>query len=91
MTALSLKVMFHKVNSNISTSSVSVNQDYLLVAAVEKRELVDKLGARTIYLNPSVRSGGTRLLASVYACAFFHTEENLARLLLLYHLLSLQF
>ena len=37
---LTLKVMFHQVNSNLSTS-VSVNLDYLLLAAVEKRQLVD--------------------------------------------------
>ena len=35
------KVMFHQVNSNLSTG-VSVNLDYLLLAAVEKRELVYK-------------------------------------------------
>ena len=74
MTTLTSKVMFHQVNSNLSTG-VSVNLDYLLLAAVEKRELADKSGARTIYLKPSVRSGGTRLLASV----FCHTKE------LLYH------
>ena len=48
----------------------------MLLAAVEKRELVDKYGARTIYLKPSVRSGGTRLLASVYVCALFATSKN---------------
>ena len=36
-----LKVIFHQVNSNLS-ASVSVNLDYLLLAAVVKRELVDK-------------------------------------------------
>ena len=43
MATLTLKVMFHQVNSSLSTS-VSVNLDYLLLAAaaVEKGELVDK-------------------------------------------------
>ena len=41
MTTLTLKVMFHQVNSSLS-ASVTVNLDYLLLAAVEKRELVDK-------------------------------------------------
>ena len=41
VTTLTLKAMFHQVNSNLSTS-VSVNLDYLLIAAVEKRELVEK-------------------------------------------------
>ena len=40
MTTLTSKVVFHQVNSNLSTG-VSVNLDYVLVAAVEKRELVD--------------------------------------------------
>ena len=33
--------MSHQVSSNLSTG-VSVNLDYLLLAAVEKRELADK-------------------------------------------------
>ena len=41
MVTLTLKVMFHQVNSSLS-SSVSVNLDFLLLAAVDKRELIDK-------------------------------------------------
>ena len=40
MATLTLKVMFHQANSSLSTS-VSVNLHYLLLAAVEERELVD--------------------------------------------------
>ena len=39
--SLTLKVIFHQVNSNLS-ASVSVNLDYLLLAVVVKREFVDK-------------------------------------------------
>ena len=41
VTTLTSKVIFYQVNSNLS-ASVSVNLDYLFLAAVEKRELVDK-------------------------------------------------
>ena len=41
MTALTVKVMFHQVNLNLSTN-VSAILYYLLLAAVQKRELVDK-------------------------------------------------
>ena len=41
VTTLTSKVIFHQVNSNLS-ASISMNLDYLLLTAVEKRELVDK-------------------------------------------------
>ena len=38
---LTSKIMFHQVGSNLSTG-VSVNLEYLLLIAVEKREVEDK-------------------------------------------------